>query len=110
MARQKCPAFQTHAPDSRIGRGRFVRHNSLRANTAPAHLRVPAAPEQGKPPLRASVRNGGMIFCKTQYTGGMLQITPSPNTLLFGAGTAALTWLKGAFHWPKENATLPVTV
>ncbi|MEE1162300.1 MAG: hypothetical protein UHU21_01285, partial [Lachnospiraceae bacterium] len=32
-----------------------------------------------------------------------LQVTPAPNTLLFGAGPAALTGLKGVFHWPKAN-------
>jgi hypothetical protein len=32
-----------------------------------------------------------------------LQVTPSPNTLLFGEGPKALTWIKGVFHWPKAN-------
>jgi hypothetical protein len=31
------------------------------------------------------------------------QVTPAPNTPLFGAGPKALTGLKGVFHWPKAN-------
>ena len=44
-----------------------------------------------------------------------LQATPKPNTLLFGMGPAAMTELKGVFHWRKANLEwktggLPVTV
>ena len=32
-----------------------------------------------------------------------LQATPKPNTLLFGMWPAAMTELKGVFHWQKAN-------